>query len=79
MNVFKEFEYDNTNDVLSFYYCNACDAHLVSADKPETGKFFCVYGHCMDKRANFMDYPLPEGEGIYVPVKFAICTDCLNK
>lgn len=75
MNVFKEFEYDNTNDVLE-YYCNACDARLVSPGKPETGKFFRIHGHCM---LQWADDPTPDGEGPYVPVKFAICTDCLNK
>ena len=45
------------------YWCHVCDANKVHSNKPETGKFYHVFGHAFD-------------DGNYHSIFFAICPDC---
>jgi hypothetical protein len=45
------------------YWCHICDANKVDSERPETGKFYHVFGHEFET-------------GDYTSVFFAICPDC---
>jgi hypothetical protein len=45
------------------YWCNVCDTNTVDSTKPETGKFYHVYGH---------DFSTGDCTSIF----FAICPEC---
>ena len=56
---------NTTNPVKStqVYWCNVCDDNQVHSDKPETGKFYQVFGHEFHT-------------GDYTSVFFAVCSTC---
>lgn len=50
------------------YWCSLCDAKQVDRDKPETGRFYVVFGHEWSGKADW--------SGDYHSIGFALCPDC---
>ena len=57
------------------FWCSDCDANKVHSDKPETGKFFCQFGHVwVPKKGEVQGYVADE----YTQVIFALCPLCIK-
>lgn len=84
-----EIKLEDNTEQHTGYYCSVCDAVSVKPNMPETGKFFKMFGTCMDKAIGYIDgrddeYEIGDREdnepvSVYTPIKFAICTNCFNK
>jgi len=61
----------HTPRTKQIFWCNHCDAKQVDSNKPETGRFFVVFGHSWSQSHK-------EYEGEYTGGMFALCEDCLK-
>jgi len=58
------------------FFCTCCDSAKVHSDKPDSGSFFCIFGHKREGRhATITDKDLNE----WVQVVWAVCVGCLPK
>jgi hypothetical protein len=53
------------------FYCKICDSNKVHSDKPESGKFFSVFGHTWDPKTQNVTED-------YEQVIFAVCPECIK-
>ena len=51
------------------FWCSECDSVKVDSEKPETGRFFIVFGHAFDQATK-------EYDGEYTGVMYSVCFNC---
>lgn len=37
------------------FWCNCCDGNVVNSEKPESGKFYRMFGHTWDNKIRLLE------------------------